>query len=233
MGRYDSRLIIQLQYHDDFDHARTIVVTDLERSQHHTRCRDTASTVGIRALLRVRTISMVPALRVVWSHHHTARLIYLVLDLEHCVWVRAERGNHDSGTCSQWRRGSGSLLCKLGRAFLNRDPNKEQVSSGLLGDCWRPEERGKSLSLYTFIPLLGPTVGPIIGGVISQHSTWRWSFWSTSAFDAFPTTSRLPHPLRDTCNYHPTPQREASEESQRQHTHRRIPKSISASSATN
>ena len=68
---------------------------------------------------------------------------------------------------------------------MKPDPNREQVSSGLLGDCWRPEERGKSLSLYTFIPLLGPTVGPIIGGVISQHSTWRWSFWSTSAFDAF------------------------------------------------
>ena len=32
--------------------------------------------------------------------------------------------------------------------------------------------------------MLGPTIGPIIGGVIVQKSTWRWAFWSTSAFDA-------------------------------------------------
>ena len=32
--------------------------------------------------------------------------------------------------------------------------------------------------------MLGPTIGPIIGGTIVQNSTWRWSFWSTSAFNA-------------------------------------------------
>lgn len=118
MGRYNTRLIVQLQYNDDIDHARTVVVANFQRPQHYARCRDTAGTVGIRALLRVRTISMVPALRVVWSHHHTARLIDLVLDLEYCVWVRTERGSHDSRTCSQRCRSRGGVLCKLGRAFV-------------------------------------------------------------------------------------------------------------------
>jgi MFS family permease len=54
----------------------------------------------------------------------------------------------------------------------------------MLSDCWRPEQRGRSLAVYSFIPLLGPTIGPILGGIITQTSTWRWAFWSTSAFNA-------------------------------------------------
>lgn len=57
------------------------------------------------------------------------------------------------------------------------------VAGGVVGDCWRPEKRGKSLGLYSFIPLLGPAIGPIIGGYIAERTTWRWIFWSTSLFD--------------------------------------------------
>jgi multidrug resistance protein len=54
------------------------------------------------------------------------------------------------------------------------------VGGGVLGDLWRPEERGKAIALYTLGPLLGPAVGPIAGGFIAQNSTWRWVFWSTT-----------------------------------------------------
>ena len=37
-----------------------------------------------------------------------------------------------------------------------------------------------SISLYTLAPLLGPAIGPIVGAFITQHTTWRWVFWSTS-----------------------------------------------------
>ncbi len=43
-----------------------------------------------------------------------------------------------------------------------------------------PEDRGKSLAIYSLAPLLGPAVGPIAGGWIAERSTWRWVFWSTS-----------------------------------------------------
>ena len=56
------------------------------------------------------------------------------------------------------------------------------LAGGVLGDIWRAEERGKSLGIYLLIPLLGAAVGPIIGGFIAARSTWRWMFWSTSAF---------------------------------------------------
>ncbi|ROW10509.1 hypothetical protein VMCG_01762 [Cytospora schulzeri] len=58
------------------------------------------------------------------------------------------------------------------------------LAGGVLGDIWRPEERGRSLGIYLLLPLLAPAVGPIIGGFINQYTTWRWMFWSTSIFQA-------------------------------------------------
>lgn len=36
------------------------------------------------------------------------------------------------------------------------------LAGGVLGDVWRPEQRGKSLGVYLLIPLLGAAVGKII-----------------------------------------------------------------------
>ncbi|KAG2137917.1 MFS polyamine transporter [Suillus clintonianus] len=58
------------------------------------------------------------------------------------------------------------------------------VGAGVLGDCWRAEERGKAIVLYSLAPLLGPVLGPITGAWIAERSTWRWVFWSTSIVDA-------------------------------------------------
>jgi len=38
-----------------------------------------------------------------------------------------------------------------------------QVGGGVLGDCWRPEERGRAFALYSLAPLIGAVVGPITG----------------------------------------------------------------------
>ncbi|KAG2150965.1 MFS polyamine transporter [Suillus clintonianus] len=58
------------------------------------------------------------------------------------------------------------------------------IGGGVLGDCWRPEERGKAMSIFSLAPLLGPVVGPITGAWIAERSTWRWVFWSSSIVDA-------------------------------------------------
>ena len=57
------------------------------------------------------------------------------------------------------------------------------LGGGVLSDTWRAEERGKSISIYSLAPLLGPAVGPIAGGFIAEKTTWRWVFWSTSIVD--------------------------------------------------
>ena len=51
-------------------------------------------------------------------------------------------------------------------------------------DLWKSEERGRSLAVYTAVPLLGPALGAIIGGFVVQSVSWRWIFWGCSAFTA-------------------------------------------------
>ena len=54
------------------------------------------------------------------------------------------------------------------------------LGGGVLGDIFRPEERGKAMGLYAMGPLLGPAVGPLVGGFVAQYSSWRWMFYATS-----------------------------------------------------
>ncbi|SCZ98456.1 BZ3500_MvSof-1268-A1-R1_Chr7-1g09150 [Microbotryum saponariae] len=54
------------------------------------------------------------------------------------------------------------------------------IGAGVLGDLWRPEERGRAASMYSLGPLLGPAVGPIAGAWIAEKSRWEWVFWSTT-----------------------------------------------------
>lgn len=59
------------------------------------------------------------------------------------------------------------------------------MGAGVLSDLWGTEERGRSLAIYTLVPLLGPTIGPTAGGYIIQNYSWRWIFMGCSAFTAF------------------------------------------------
>lgn len=59
----------------------------------------------------------------------------------------------------------------------------QAIGGGVLSDCWAKEERGSALALYSLAPFIGPAVGPIAGGYITLHTTWRWIFWATSIAD--------------------------------------------------
>ena len=58
------------------------------------------------------------------------------------------------------------------------------IGGAILAGCWRAEERGKFLSFYYIFPYLGLAVGPIVGGFVVQHTTWRWMFYATSILSA-------------------------------------------------
>lgn len=66
-----------------------------------------------------------------------------------------------------------------------------QLGGGVLSDCWRAEERGRAISIYSLAPLLGPAVGPIAGAFITENTSWRWAFWATSIADAIIQVSGL------------------------------------------
>ncbi|KZT28599.1 MFS general substrate transporter [Neolentinus lepideus HHB14362 ss-1] len=52
-------------------------------------------------------------------------------------------------------------------------------AGGAIADIWNPRERGVATSLYATAPWLGPVIGPIVGGFVSQNPRlgWRFSFW--------------------------------------------------------
>lgn len=58
------------------------------------------------------------------------------------------------------------------------------IGGGVLSDIFTADERGKAISIYSLMPLLGPALGPIAGGFIAENTTWRWVFWSTTCLDA-------------------------------------------------
>ncbi|KAF2222840.1 major facilitator superfamily domain-containing protein [Elsinoe ampelina] len=59
----------------------------------------------------------------------------------------------------------------------------QALGGGVLSDCWRAEERGKAVAIYSLAPFIGPAIGPIIGGVMTQYTSWRWVFWVVSIAD--------------------------------------------------
>lgn len=55
------------------------------------------------------------------------------------------------------------------------------IGAGSVSDMFRAENRGVAMSLWSVGPLLGPTVGPIAGGFLSDALGWRWIFWVLAA----------------------------------------------------
>lgn len=51
------------------------------------------------------------------------------------------------------------------------------LSQSLLISVFPPEERGKAMSIFSIGILLGPILGPTLGGLITQNMDWRWVFY--------------------------------------------------------
>lgn len=48
---------------------------------------------------------------------------------------------------------------------------------GTLADLWRNEERGVPMAAFSAAPFLGPAIGPLVGGFLSDNCGWRWLYW--------------------------------------------------------
>jgi DHA2 family multidrug resistance protein len=51
------------------------------------------------------------------------------------------------------------------------------LSQAVIFDLYRPEERGKVMSLWVIGVNLGPILGPTVGGWLTQDYSWRWVFY--------------------------------------------------------
>lgn len=100
------------------------------------------------------------------------RPVWIICTCYYIVW----------NTAAGFTKSSGLLV--LCRIMSGLGASAEfAVSSPVLADIWTSDQRGKSYAISTFLPLLGPALGPIIGGAVTQTIGWRWIFWILSIYD--------------------------------------------------
>ncbi|KAG1815121.1 MFS general substrate transporter [Suillus subaureus] len=51
------------------------------------------------------------------------------------------------------------------------------IGAATLADIYEPHQRGTMMGVYYSAPLLGPSLGPIFGGALTQALSWRAVFW--------------------------------------------------------
>jgi len=80
-----------------------------------------------------------------------------------------------------------SLLCgiapSLGLLILFRilqgsgGGGLQPMAQAIMADIFPPAQRGLAFALYGITAIFGPTIGPTLGGWITDNYTWRWIFY--------------------------------------------------------
>jgi DHA2 family multidrug resistance protein len=80
-----------------------------------------------------------------------------------------------------------SLLCgaaiSLGTLILFRvmqgagGGGLQPMAQAILADTFPPQKRGLAFALYGITAIMAPTIGPTLGGWITDNYTWRWIFY--------------------------------------------------------
>ena len=53
----------------------------------------------------------------------------------------------------------------------------QPMAQAILADIFPPEKRGLAFALYGVTAVIAPTIGPTLGGWITDNYTWRWIFF--------------------------------------------------------
>lgn len=67
------------------------------------------------------------------------------------------------------------IFCRIGQGLCGGP--LMPMSQTLLLRIYPPEQRGKVMGLWAMTTMLGPAMGPIIGGYISDNWSWHWIFF--------------------------------------------------------
>ena len=75
------------------------------------------------------------------------------------------------------------LVCRLIDGIAFSAPMT--LVGGTLADLWRNEERGVPMAAFSAAPFLGPAIGPLVGGFLSDALGWRWLYWIQLCLSGF------------------------------------------------
>ncbi len=51
------------------------------------------------------------------------------------------------------------------------------MSQAVMVDLYPPQERGKAMALWAMGIMIAPIMGPVLGGWLTDHFSWRWAFF--------------------------------------------------------
>ncbi|KAG0652924.1 Citrinin biosynthesis cluster MFS transporter mrr1, partial [Hyphodiscus hymeniophilus] len=119
--------------------------------------------------LWLRTSALGTCVRISWTMDALLWCIYRVLYF-----------SSPSGRCA--KPGDNHALPILGGIF---GAGPLAVTAGVLSDMWGPIDRGAGIALFGLATFMGPGLGPVIGGFVTQTSLgWRWTAWITLIWGA-------------------------------------------------
>jgi MFS transporter, DHA2 family, multidrug resistance protein len=53
----------------------------------------------------------------------------------------------------------------------------QPMAQAIMADSFEPHQRGQAFALYGLVAVLAPSVGPTLGGWITDNFSWRWIFY--------------------------------------------------------
>jgi DHA2 family multidrug resistance protein len=51
------------------------------------------------------------------------------------------------------------------------------LSQAIMADVYPPHERGRAMALWGLGVMVGPVLGPTLGGWLTEIASWRWTFY--------------------------------------------------------
>ncbi|KXX76914.1 Dityrosine transporter 1 [Madurella mycetomatis] len=75
------------------------------------------------------------------------------------------------------------------------------VGSACIGDIYRPTERATALGWFLSGTLIGPALGPFIGGIIVTYTSWRVIFWLQTGLSGLAALSTFTPLLPETIHH--------------------------------
>ncbi|OJJ51540.1 hypothetical protein ASPZODRAFT_127631 [Penicilliopsis zonata CBS 506.65] len=65
------------------------------------------------------------------------------------------------------------------------------IGAGTIADLFPIHQRGLALSFYALGPIVGPGIGPVVGGFLAEAKGWRWIFWLLTIMSGAITVAQI------------------------------------------